>query len=163
MLDLKRFGPPDYSGKVIVYPVQWCVHMPIGSVASRREIKLRRVYERLGAVIGRQWADEIAGDWDTRIHYEELDAVTAHWGDENVSLTAHSTLVIDLSDMSSRMRELLVQFDPLWVNNRKFCDFGPATIFNRRTVAERQAAKAEKEALLAELDAFDEEIRAAVV
>ena len=162
MLDLTRFGPHDFSGKVIVYPVQWCAHMPIGSVASRREIKLRGLFGRLETVIGCQWSHEIACDWESHIHYEELNAYTSHWGDEKASLMENSTLVIDLADMSDRMRELLVEFDPLWTNDRVFRDFGPAGIFNRRTVAEKLAAKAEKEALLAELDAFDREIRAAV-
>lgn len=157
MQDLQRFGPPDFSGKVTVYPVQWCAHMPIGSVASRREIKLRRVFERLQTVLGRQWSHEIAVDWETHAHYEEINAYAAHWGDE---CAENSTVVIDLADWSDRMRELLEQFDPLWASDRKFRDFGPATIFNRRTLAERQAAKAEKEALLAELDAFDAEISA---
>ena len=158
MLDISRFGPLDFSGKTTRYPVQWCAHMPIGSVASRREIKLRRVFGRLEAALGRQWSHEIAIDWDTHIHYEEINAYTAHWGDE--TLAENSTLVIDIEDWSDRMRELLVQFDPLWASDCKFRDFGPASIINRRTPAERQAAKAETEALLRELDAFDAEIRA---
>jgi hypothetical protein len=160
MLDIQRFGPPDFSGKITRYPVQWCAQMPIGSVASRREIKLRRIFERLETVIGRQWSHEIAVDWDTHVHYEEINAYAAHWGDEKVSLMENCTLVIDVADWSDRMRDLLKPFDPLWVNDRKFRDFGPAEIFNRRTLAERQAAKTEKEALLRELDAFDAEIRA---
>ena len=160
MLDLGRFGPPDFSGKAVVYPVQWCADMPIGSVASRREIKLRLVFSRLKAALGYQWSHEIGGEWETHVHYEELNAYAAHWGDEKVSLMESSTLVIDLVDWSDRMRELLVQFDPLWVNNRVYRDFGPASVFNRRTPAERQVAKAERESLLAELDAFDAEIGA---
>ena len=161
MLDLQRFGPPpDFSGKITQYPVQWCAHMPIGSVASRREITLRLISERMEKVIGSQWSHEVAVDWDTHQNYGEINAYAAHWGDEDPSLMRNSTLIIDVADWSDRIRDLLEPFDPLWVSNRPFMDFGPATIKNRRTPAERQAAKTEKEALLRKLDAFDAELRA---
>ncbi len=159
MLNLKRFGPHhDFSGRVIVYPVQWCAHMPIGSVASRREIKLRLLFARLQAALGHQWSHGVACDSETHVHYEELHAYTAHWADEDASLMENSTLVIDLADMSDRMRDLLVQFDPLWVDDREFQSRRVATLVNRRSDAEKQAASAERAALLAELDAFDREI-----
>ena len=158
MLDLKRFGPPDFSGKVTVCPVQWCAHMPVGSVASRREIKLRGIFGRLKEALGKQWSHEITVDWEIHDHYDMVNAYAAHWGDEKPSLMQNSTLVIDVADWSDRMRDLVASFDPLWVDNLEFIDDGPATIFNRRSSAERLVDRVEKEALIAELDAFDLEI-----
>ncbi len=162
MLDHKRFGPPDFSGKVVIYPVQWCASMPIGSLASRREMKLRRMCKRVMEVIGRLWAYEITIDWDTHLHHDELGAYMAHWGDERAGLAENSTRVIDLADMSDRMRELLVEFDPAWKDDREFCDSSRKRrrIVNPRTDEEKLAARQEKEALLLELDAFDAEIKA---
>jgi hypothetical protein len=161
MSDIQRFGPLDFSGRITRYPVQWCTHMPIGSVASRREIKLRWIFKCVEALVGSQWK-QVTIDWEIYENYNMLDAYAAHWGDESVSLMQNSFLIIDIEDWSQRLRDLVATFEPLWVSNRPFIDHGPATIFNRRTPAERLAAQAEKEALLRELDAFDATLRAVV-
>jgi hypothetical protein len=78
MSDIQRFGPLDFSGRITRYPVQWCAHMPIGSVASLCEIKLRRLFERVERMVGWQWK-QVTIDWEIYGHYDEVNAYAAQW------------------------------------------------------------------------------------
>ena len=156
MLDLSRYGPRDFSGKVTVYPVQWCVFAPIDSVLSRREGKLRIIYDRLKKALGEQWMHGVTVELDYHCYYEFLDGYSTQWADFAYASTSCNE--IDIADWVNQMRELLEGFDPLWIDNRDYLDLDEdelPTIVNRRSAAENKAAEAEKEALLRELDDFE--------
>jgi hypothetical protein len=105
MLDLSRYGPRDFSGKVTVYPVQWCVFAPIDSVLSRREGKLRIIYDRLKKALGEQWMHGVTVELDYHCYYEFLDGYSTQWADDAYASTSCNE--IDIADWVNQMRELL--------------------------------------------------------
>jgi hypothetical protein len=124
--------------------------LALASPEYRCLVWLRNLYTRTRAVLGEQWMDEVTADWDYRIYHDFLGAALEPWEDDEDSNLAEKTLVINTEDVVDWMQSLLEEFDPMWVDNSPYID-GHATVFNRRSPAEREAAAAEKQAILDEL------------
>ena len=159
MLNPMRFGPVDASGRAKKYPVWWVAELPKDSVAFEQLLRVRALYTRIKAVMGRQWIDEIMESSDYRIYHEEMDAFISRWEDEEnqVRLKTDSDHELDFEMAYDHMKSMLDEFDPLWEDNRPYGDFDDddlPTIVNERTPERRVLDKLEVESLTRDLEAL---------
>jgi hypothetical protein len=158
MLNPMRFGPVDASGLAKKYPAWWIAALPKDSAAFEQLLRVRALYPRIKAVMGRQWIDEIMESSDYRFFHEEMDAFISRWEDEDdQAYLKTSDHELDFEMAYDHMKSMLDEFDPLWVDNRPYGDFDDEdepTIVNERPLEMRVLDKLEVESLTRDLEAL---------
>jgi hypothetical protein len=151
----KRLREPVVDGSEMEFPVWWAAFMEKNSPAFKQLLCIRGMYDRVRLVLGDKWIQATL-DSDSALWHDELGGLTEVWesrGTVEELKDMHNE--INLETAAEYLRNLLEEFDPMWVQRPEEVEHGVVVLKNTRSEANKVAAKNEKDAILRELDAFD--------